>query len=88
VGGGCVSHIEDVRPLLEGAEYVGAEHHPMFCDMCGVEEGKDDVIEYVSASAADAKKEGRSFEEGKIETKIKLQYGEERAVIDTGAYRV
>jgi hypothetical protein len=87
VEGGWASHIEEARPYVEGTPHAGAEHHPEVCDICGGEEGKEDVIAYVCASEVDAT-EGQSFEGGRIETKIVLSYGEERAVIDTGAYSV
>jgi hypothetical protein len=86
--GGWSSHMEEAKPRPEGSLYARVEYHPDICDACGAGEEEEDLTAYVSASEIEAEKDGRSFQEVKIETKILLSRGEERAIIDTGAYSV
>jgi hypothetical protein len=80
--------MDEARPHPEGSLYARVEYHTDICDACVAGEEEEDVIAYVSTSEIEAEKDGRSFQEVKIETKILLLCGEERAIIDTGAYSV
>jgi hypothetical protein len=72
--------MEEAIPHPEGSLIARVEYHPDICDACGAGEEEEDVIAYVSASEIKAEKDGRSFQEVKIETKILLSCGEERAI--------